>query len=311
MTPRPQFPYTLGVTRPWSYGMVLHGLQRSIFSPRPHPFMLRDRIHDIVEDNTTRWGRVFDYFIQAMIVISLVAYSIGTLPNNSENTRSILRAVEWFSVIVFTIEYVLRFWVSKKPLKYIFSFYGIIDFIAIAPFYFTSSGHLLSLRALRVFRIFRAFKLVRYNAALNRFNVAARLVKEELVLFLMVTTILLFFASAGIYYFENEAQPEDFSSIFASSWWAVATLTTVGYGDVYPITVGGKLFTFFIVMLGVGIVTIPAGLVASALTEAREIEEQERKAQQEGANPLDAEARVDEDVRERSTPLENDPNTLT
>lgn len=270
--------------------------------------MLRARIHDIVEDNTTRWGRIFDYFIQAMIVLSLIAYSIGTLPNNSPTARSVLRTIEWFSVIIFSIEYVLRIWVSRKPLKYIFSFYGLIDFIAVAPFYITSSGHLLSLRALRIFRIFRAFKLVRYNAALNRFNVAARLVKEELVLFLMVTAILLFLASAGIYYFENEAQPDDFSSIFASSWWAVATLTTVGYGDVYPITLGGKLFTFFIVMLGVGIVTIPAGLVASALTEAREIEEQERKAQLEGADPKDAESRIEQDVSERSQPVENPTN---
>jgi len=269
--------------------------------------MLRAKIHDIVEDNTTRWGRVFDYFIQAMIVVSLIAYSIGTLPNNSESTRAILRSIEWFSVIVFTIEYVLRIWVSRKPLKYIFSFYGIIDFVAVVPSYFTSSGHLLSLRALRIFRIFRAFKLVRYNAALNRFNVAARLVKEELILFLMVTTILLFLASAGIYYFENEAQPEEFSSIFASSWWAVATLTTVGYGDVYPVTVGGKIFTFFIVMVGVGIVTIPAGLVASALTEAREIEAEEReKLQETPADDAQIDARIDQDVDDRKKPLGND-----
>lgn len=260
---------------------------------------LRSTIHDIVEDNTTPWGRIFDYFIQAMILTSLIAYSIGTLPNNSEQTRVVLRVIEWVSVIVFTFEYVLRVWVAQKPLKYIFSFYGIIDFVAVFPFYITSSGHLLSLRALRVFRIFRAFKLVRYNAALNRFNVAARLVREELVLFLMVTAILLFLASSGIYYFENEAQPEDFSSIFASSWWAVATLTTVGYGDVYPITVGGKLFTFFIVMLGVGIVTIPAGLVASALTEAREIEEEERQAAED--------AKAAEETSDDAA--QNDPST--
>src|SRR5699024_1017221 len=115
---------------------------------------------------------------------------------------------------------------------------------------------------------FRAFKLVRYNKALNRFKQAWWLIREEVILFFIVTTIFLFLASAGIYYFENAVQPEKFSSIFSSAWWAVVTLTTVGYGDVYPITAGGKIFTFFILMIGVGIVTIPAGLVASALNKA-------------------------------------------
>lgn len=109
-----------------------------------------------------------------------------------------------------------------------------------------------------------------------RFNLAAKIVKEEIILFLIVTAIFIFLASAGIYYFENEAQPEVFSSIFHSAWWSIVTLTTVGYGDVYPITLGGKIFTFFILLIGVGIVTIPAGLVATALSKAREIEEQEK-----------------------------------
>src|SRR5699024_12673623 len=94
-------------------------------------------------------------------------------------------------------------------------------------------------------------KLIRYNNALNRFNIAARIVKEEIILFLMVTAIFLFLASAGIYYFENDAQPEFFSSVFHSGWWSIVTLTTVGYGDVYPVTLGGKLFTFMILMIGV------------------------------------------------------------
>lgn len=91
----------------------------------------------------------------------------------------------------------------------------------------------------------------------------------------MVTLILVFLSASGIYFFENEAQPEEFSSLFASLWWAIVTLTTVGYGDVFPITIGGKVFTFFILILGIGIVTIPAGLVATALTKARTLEEKE------------------------------------
>jgi len=124
---------------------------------------------------------------------------------------------------------------------------------------------------------------------LNRFHIVAKLIKEEVILFLIVTGIFLFLASAGIYYFENAAQPEVFASVFHSGWWAIVTLTTVGYGDVYPITMGGKMFTFFILMLGVGIVTIPAGLVASALTKAREMEE-EALLEDEKNKPTDKKA---------------------
>ncbi|WP_411710902.1 potassium channel family protein [Legionella septentrionalis] len=99
--------------------------------------------------------------------------------------------------------------------------------------------------------------------------------KEELVLFLSAALIILFLAGVGIYYFENEAQPEVFSSVFHSLWWAVATLTTVGYGDIYPVTVGGKIFTFFVLVIGLGVVAVPAGMVASALSKAREMESQE------------------------------------
>lgn len=237
----------------------------------------RNKMRNIVDNRSTKWAIIFDYLIQVLILISLVAFAVSTLPKNPRWLNDLLENIELVSVIIFTIEYILRLYVAKKPLKYIFSFYGLIDFIAVAPYYFTASTHLMSLRALRIFRIFRAFKLVRYNRALNRFNLAAKIVKEELVLFFIVTFIFIFLASSGIYYFENEAQPQVFSSIFASAWWAIVTLTTVGYGDTYPITVGGRIFTFFMLMIGVGIVTIPAGLVASALTKAREMEDDMHK----------------------------------
>jgi voltage-gated potassium channel len=127
----------------------------------------------------------------------------------------------------------------------------------------------------RVFRVLRSFKLNKYNKALHRFKIAFKLVKEELILFLIVIAILLFIVSAGIYFFENKAQPEVFKSIFHSSWWSVVTLTTVGYGDVYPITVGGKIFTFFVLLIGVGVITVPAGLVATSLSKARDLQDQE------------------------------------
>lgn len=241
----------------------------------------RAELRDIINNNITRNGRIFDYTVQFLIFGSLFAYALETLPGISETTQTTLKTIEYTSSILFTLEYALRIYVAKKPFKYIFSFYGVIDFLAILPFFLSTTMDLRSLRAFRIFRIFRAFKLVRYNKALNRFAIAAKIVKEEIILFLIVTGIFLFLASAGIYYFENEAQPEVFSSVFHSAWWAVVTLTTVGYGDVYPITAGGKIFTFLILMIGVGIVTIPAGLVASALTKAREIEEEEIQQQED------------------------------
>ncbi|MGK0308332.1 MAG: voltage-gated potassium channel [Urechidicola sp.] len=236
---------------------------------------MKEKIRIIIEDNTSPKGKIFDCFIQILILLSLVAFTIETLPNNSIYTIDVLNAFELICVIIFTIEYLLRIFVSKKPFRYIFSFYGVIDFLAIFPFYLRGAYDLRALRAFRIFRIFRALKLIRYNKALNRFHIAAKIVKEEMILFFIVTAIFIFLASAGIYFFENKAQPELFSSVIHSGWWAIATLTTVGYGDVYPITMGGKIFTFFILLIGVGVVTVPAGLVASALSKAREIEGKE------------------------------------
>ena len=172
-----------------------------------------------------------------------------------------------FCFFVFSVEYVLRIYVAKKKSKYLFSFYGIIDFLAIAPFFLSSFLDLRFLRAFRILKIFRSLQLKKFNLAIKRIEIASKLIKEELTLFFIVIFILIFTVSSGIYYFENEAQPETFKSVFHSMWWAVATLTTVGYGDVYPITLGGKLFTTFIVFIGMGLVAVPTGLLASALAK--------------------------------------------
>jgi voltage-gated potassium channel len=149
------------------------------------------------------------------------------------------------------------------------SFFGIIDLLAILPFYLSTGLDLRSLRALRLLRIFKFF---RYSKTLKRVSTALAIAKQELILFFSLTCILLYLSAVGIYHFENPVQPEVFTSIFDSLWWSVATLTTVGYGDLYPITVGGKVFTFLILMIGLGIVSIPAGIIASAVSKAREEE---------------------------------------
>jgi len=233
--------------------------------------MNKQELSKIVNDNTTKRGKTFDLFIQFLIVLSLITYAISTEPNLSESTRSLLHYCEWIIVVVFSVEYFLRIFTAPKPLKYIFSFFGIIDLLAILPFYLTLGVDMRSIRVLRVFRIFRAFKLTRYNKAISRLQIAFQIAKEEIMLFLLVSAILMYLSAAFIHFFEYEAQPEQFSSLFNSLWWAVGTLTTVGYGDIYPVTNGGKIFTFFILVIGVGIVAVPAALLAEGLAQARKI----------------------------------------
>ncbi|MBA3966458.1 MAG: ion transporter [Nitrospirales bacterium] len=226
-------------------------------------------LKSIIESRDSIEGKLFFLFIQSLIVISIITFSIETLPNLEESTREFLSAAEASIVAIFTIEYFLRIYVADKKTDYLFSFFGIVDFLAILTFYLALGMDLRSLRILRMLRLFRLLKLARYNSAMQRFSNAFFIAKEELVLFGVVTVMLLYLSAVGIYYFENGAQPEQFKSIFHSFWWAVATLTTVGYGDVFPVTVGGRIFTFFILMIGLGIVAVPAGLLASALTKVR------------------------------------------
>jgi voltage-gated potassium channel len=234
------------------------------------------KLKEVIEQPGTRHGRVFDACIQLLVVLSLIAFSIETLPDLSESTDRALRIFEVFTVAVFTIEYALRVYVASPRRAYIFSFFGLLDLLAIIPFYFGlyygREVDLRSVRAFRLLRIFRIFKLARYSRAVKRFHMAFQIAKEEIVLFLGATLVLLYLSAVGIYYFENEAQPKTFASVFHCLWWAVCTLTTVGYGDVYPVTVGGKIFTFFILLVGLGIISVPAGLLASALAKARDLE---------------------------------------
>jgi len=229
-------------------------------------------LKQIIEDSDTVPGRLFDLSIQSLIIVSLLTFSLETLPNLSEVQRTLLRQVEVITVVIFTCEYLLRIFVASQKLKFIFSFFGLVDLLAILPFYVATGVDLRAVRAFRLLRLIRILKLARYSEAAQRFHRAFLIAKEELILFLFVAAIILYLAGVGIYYFENPVQPDKFASVFHSLWWAVATLTTVGYGDVFPITAGGKVFTFFVLVVGLGVVSVPAGLVASALSKARDME---------------------------------------
>jgi voltage-gated potassium channel len=194
------------------------------------------------EPHLGRW----ELFIQAVILLSLADFALETLPSLSPTQRRLLEWFEVFSVAVFTVEYVVRAVGSRPAVKYLLSFYGIVDLVAILPFYLGLVVDLRALRALRLLRLLRILKLTRYNQAWHRFHRALIISREELILFAATALILIYLAAVGIYYFEHEAQPEVFASMFDGLWWAVATLTTVGYGDSYPITAGGRFFTFVI-----------------------------------------------------------------
>ena len=233
------------------------------------------KLRDIVQRNDTAAGRAFDGVVMLLIVYLLLTFSIGTLPNIPIKAAAFLDASDYVVFGLFTIEYALRIATAPSKRKYLFSFYGVLDLLALAPFYVTVGLGLavgLELEAVRVFRLFGAIhllRLVRYSNAAHRFRQALALAKEELVLVLTVAAVLLFVSSVGIYYFEHEKQPEKFGSVLHSMWWAIVTLTTVGYGDVYPITAAGRIFTGIVMVCGLAVVAVPAGIMASALSEVR------------------------------------------
>jgi voltage-gated potassium channel len=202
---------------------------------------------------------------------------------------SIFHALEVVSVAVFTIEYLLRLWIAPldaryaKPftgrLRYALSLMAMIDLLAILPAFLPLifTVDLRIVRFLRVFRLFRLFKMSRYVQSLNTLDDVVRSKKEELIVIVVMILILLVFSSSLIYLVENEAQPDKFSDIPSAMWWGVATLTTVGYGDVYPVTPLGKLLSGFIAFLGIGMFALPTGILASGFAE--EIKRRHAKAE--------------------------------
>jgi len=217
-------------------------------------------------------GKIFDLTIQILIVASAVSFAIETLPGLSSTTARLLAISEALIIGLFTVEYLLRFYSSQKKLSFVFSFYGLIDLAAVLPFYLAVGLDLRSLRIFRLARLAILLKLFRFSKAARRFQLAFKLVREEILVFGLFSLALIYLSAVGIYHFEHEAQPGVFVSVFDGIWWATVTLTTVGYGDVVPITTGGKVFTFFVFIVGSSMIAVPSGLVASALSKVRELE---------------------------------------
>ena len=195
---------------------------------------------------------------------------------------------ELISIAIFSFEYLYRISYSyvnngtKGAINYIFSFFGLIDLISILPFYLNQFINLDGrfLRILRLFRLTRIFKFGRDSNSLKLFTKALVSVKEQLLFTLFLSALTILFSASAIYYLENEAQPDKFSSITESVWWATISLATVGYGDVYPITVGGKIFATIISLVGIGVVAIPTGVISASFVEEIYKERIKRKEDQ-------------------------------
>jgi len=230
-----------------------------------------DFLREMINDPKTPHGRYFMLFVQSLIVISIISFTLETLPNRSELYYFSLFCIEVITIILFSVEYIARISLNTHRIRFVFSFYGLVDLISILPFYmFLLTGTDARIfKVLRMLRLLRLFKLFRYNKSIDRYKRAFTLAKNDLIIFGAVAMMTIYITGVGIYFFENQKQPENFSSIFDGIWWAIITLTTVGYGDTYPITTAGKMFTFVVLIIGLAIVSVPTALIASALTEAR------------------------------------------
>ena len=213
--------------------------------------------------------RALDAGLFALIVLNVVAAVVGTTPEVEARFERELAAFEAFSVAVFTVEYVIRLWAAHRRLSYVLSPLALIDLLAILPFYLPFLGiDLRVARAFRLLRLFRMAKVARYVRAVGVFAEVARAKREELVIAASVMSILLICASSAMYYAEHAAQPQVFSSIPAAMWWSVATLTTVGYGDVFPVTPAGRLVASVVAVLGIGFFALPTAILGAGFAEA-------------------------------------------
>ena len=217
----------------------------------------------------------FDAFIYILIIANILAMILESHSFMKDRFGQIFSLFELISILIFTVEYFYRIYMSYKEKKlkgvfsYVFSFFGIIDFISILPFYIKQfvliDGRFF--RILRLFRLSRIFKLGRDSKSLKLFIKALSAVKNELKFTFFLSLLCILFSASAIYFLENEAQPEVFSSITASLWWATVSLATVGYGDVVPLTIWGKVFAGFISLVGIGVVAIPTGIISASFVE--------------------------------------------
>ncbi|UNU24467.1 ion transporter [Microcoleus vaginatus] len=248
-------------------------------------------IYEILEtsDSSNLYSLADDVVITGLILINVAAFIASTSPTLSPEYTSLLANIEIVSSFVFTIEYILRLWVSTADRRYSHPLWGrlryaltplsLIDLVAILPFYFLLLFPSLDfVNLIRVLRLLRLLKMSRYSESVRTMGAVLYSKKEELIATAFAVFILLIFASSIMYFVEYEAHPEAFGSIPDAMWWGVVTLTTVGYGDIYPITPLGKLLGAMLAFLGIGIFALPAGIIAGGFSEELQKRKQEKRA---------------------------------
>ena len=228
----------------------------------------RQNIKTIIFGTDTRAGRLFDEILILVIILSIITVLLESVTEYRQQYGQILNSAEWFFTIIFTIEYFLRMYSIRIPTSYIFSFYGIIDILAILPTYLSvllpGSQALSVIRILRVLRIFRILKLFQYVGEANHLSKALKASKRKIFIFLFVIMNIVIILGSIMYLIEGSGA--GYTSIPKSIYWAIVTLTTVGYGDIHPLTPIGQAISAIIMLIGYSIIAVPTGIVTSELT---------------------------------------------
>ena len=253
----------------------------------------RARMHEIIFEADTPGGKLFDLLLILSIVASVVLVMLDSVVSIRQSYGKLLYFGEWFFTIVFTIEYGLRLYSVRRPLAYATSFFGVVDLMAILPSYlslvFPGTQYLLVIRVLRVLRIFRVLKLAQYVGEIQVLSRALIASRRKITVFLFTVAALVIIFGSLMYLIEK---PENgFTSIPRSIYWAVVTLTTVGYGDISPRTELGQAISAFIMIIGYGIIAVPTGIVTAELTQTYKIGVSTQACQQCSAEGHDPDAK--------------------
>ncbi|MFK7833913.1 MAG: ion transporter [Winogradskyella sp.] len=239
----------------------------------------QSKLHEIIYEADTPIGKWFDVLLLFFILLSIVLVMLESVTSIDQQYHRVLYIGEWLVTILFSVEYVLRIISVKKPLKYVFSFFGIIDFLSTIPMYlsflFVGSQALVTLRALRLLRVFRILKLARYLGASNQLKDSIIASRVKIMVFLFAVMISSVIFGTIMYLVEGEAN--GFDNIPKSVYWCVVTLTTVGFGDIAPQTALGQLITTFIMILGYGIIAVPTGIVSAEYVRSSQKADQEEE----------------------------------
>lgn len=223
------------------------------------------RIHEIIYEADTPAGKLFDVTLLFFIIASIALVMLESVKGFDTKYHAFLNISEWVITILFTLEYIARIVTVKRPIRYIFSFYGIVDLLALLPKYisiiFVGTHALVALRALRLLRIFRILKLARYLGASNFLLSALKASRAKILVFLFTVVIICIIFGTLMYIIEGEAS--GFTSIPVSVYWSIVTLTTVGFGDIAPVTPLGQFLASIIMILGYGIIAVPTGIVSA------------------------------------------------